>query len=794
MLTLSSARTVLRHGLQKRLRVLAIAVALVISTGLPTVSSLLAGEDQLPYKNSKLPVEERITDLIGRMSLEEKVAQVVSIRFDVDLEDEHGNFSPQKAQKLLEQGMGSLSRPVYRKPPRQAAEFLNAVQRYLLENTRLGIPVLIWDEAVHGLMAYKATSFPQAIGLASTWDPGLVNEVFTAIADEMRSRGSNHALTPVLDLARDPRWGRTDETYGEDPYLVSRMGVAAIKGLQGRGPRIDRHHVMATAKHFAAHGTAGGLEMAPAIFSERELRENYLRPFQAAVTEAGVQSIMATYNEVNGIPINVNRWLLQKILRQEWGFQGLIVSDGGSVAQLYKIYHVAANNAQAARRALETGIEVELPDDECFRTLVQQVREGSIAESTLDKAVAGVLRSKFLLGLFDDPFVDPEYAERVNNSPEHQHLALKAAQKAIVLLKNEGDLLPLDPNSIRSIAVIGPNAGMVHLGGYSYDPGRGVTIVDGIRQKVGSRVKVNYAEGCRITKNAQGWKDWWIRSIEPGDPAEDTPLIAEAVRVARASDVALVVIGENEGTCRESAEHHLGDRDSLDLLGRQEELVRAVRGTGKPTIVLLINGRPISINSIAEQVPAILEGWYLGQETGTAVADVLFGTVNPGGKLPITFPRSVGQLPVYYNYKPGAKRGYLFTSAEPLFPFGHGLSYTVFQYDRLRVEPARIGIAGKARVSVQVTNAGKMAGDEVVQLYVHEQISSVPRPVKELKGFQRITLQPGETQTVQFQVTPEELSFLDEDMKRIVEPGWFEIMVGTSSAKLQTVVLEVIQN
>jgi beta-glucosidase len=415
----------------------------------------------------------------------------------------------------------------------------------------------------------------------------------------------------------------------------------------------------------------------------------------------------------------------------------------------------------------------------------------------VDQAVSRVLEAKFLLGLFDDPCADPDEAEQVTNCTEHRQLALEAAYKSLVLLKNDG-LLPLDRKKVKTLAVIGPNAAGLHLGGYSADPGHGVTILEGVRQKVGQQVNVLYAEGCKITADdfgGQGWRGWHESAVELSDPAEDERLIAEAVEVARHADVVLLVIGENESVSREGwGEEHLGDRDSLDLPGRQDDLVRAVVETGVPTVALLINGRPLSINYVTEHVNAIFEGWYLGQEGGTAFADVLFGDVNPGGRLPITFPRSVGQIPAYYNYKPSARRSYLFADNRPLFPFGHGLSYTTFRYDNLCVAPARIKPDGQATVSVEVTNTGQRAGDEVVQLYVHDVVSEmVTRPVKELKGFRRITLQPGEKRVVEFTLTSDDLSFLNEKMQRVVEPGMCEVMVGTSSVEVQTVQLEVVK-
>ena len=750
------------------------------------------------YKNPRLPVEHRVADLLGRMTLEEKVAQLTCLWTtrpqmgpQTDFSTDRGDFSPDKARLVMKYGIGQVARQRERKGPREGAVFANAVQKWLIENTRLGIPAIFHDEILHGHMAQGSTSFPQPIALASSWDPDFINKVFTAAALETRARGSHQVLGPNLDVAREPRWGRTEETYGEDPYLVSRMAVAIIKALQGSGPGVDGDHIIATAKHFAAHGQPeGGTNIAPANYSERVLRESFLPSFEAAVKEAGVMSVMASYNEIDGVPSHANKWLLEKVLREEWGFKGYIVSDYYGIPQLESLHHVAADKAEAARLALEAGVDIELPDPDCFPVLVQLVKEGKVAEVTIDRAVARNLRAKFLLGLFENPYVDPERAVKVTNSQTHRDLAVEAARRSIILLKNENNLLPLDRNELKSIAVIGPNADRVHLGGYSDNPGRGISVLQGIKDKVGSNIKVTHAVGCNITKEGG---DWWADTSHLSDPAEDSKLIAQAVATAKAADLALLVLGGNEDTNKEGwADNHLGDRDSLDLVGRQNDLVKAVLETGKPTIVLLINSGPLSVNYIAEKVPAILEGFYLGQETGVAVADVLFGDYNPAGKLPVTFPRSVGQLPSYYNRKPTARRGYLFASKEPLFPFGFGLSYTTFEYSNLRLSATQIRPADQTKVSVRITNTGKRAGDEIVQLYIHDLVSSVTRPVMELKDFKRISLAAGESQTVEFVITPDKLSFFDLNMNRSVEPGWFDIMVGTSSVKYQTAKLEVI--
>jgi len=755
-----------------------------------------------PYWNPSLPVEERLDDLLSRMTLEEKVAQMSIFHMLTNILVEGDQKLDEATRSKLVHGIGGLGRPGQHAGPRETARATNAFQKYLRENTRLGIPAFFVDEALHGLMAHGSTSFPQAIGLASTWDPELVQSVFSAAAREMRARGENWALTPVLDLAREPRWGRTEETYGEDPFLGSRIGVAVVRGLQGDclagdGQKIDGRHVLATAKHFAAHGhPEGGRNCAPANISERELRENYLKAFQAAVIEAGVGSVMASYNEINGIPVHANAWLLGQVLRDEWGFSGFIVSDGNGISQLESFHQIAASKAEASRKALEVGIDFEL--DTCYSSsLLQLVQSGAVPEALVQQAARRILRAKFQLGLFDEPYVDSAEAERVTNCAEHRQLAYQAATKSLVLVKNDG-ILPLDVKKVKRMAVIGPNAASLHLGGYSADPGRGVSILEGLRNKVGKVVDVVHARGCRITREdfqGKGWVGWHMDDAEMPDPAEDERLISEAVKIAHTAEVILLVAGENESVCREAwSENHLGDRDSLDLPGRQNDLARALVETGVPVVALLINGRPLSINYLAERAGAIFEGWYLGQEGGTAFADALFGDVNPGGRLPITFPRSVGQLPAFYNHKPSVQRSYLWAERSPLFPFGHGLSYTTFEYRNLQVRPARIKAGEQAVLSVEVVNTGTRHGDEVVQTYVHDVMSErVTRPVKELKGFQRISLSPGESRVVEFTIGPDELSFLNEKMDRVVEPGMFELMVGTSSEEVQVVHLEVLE-
>jgi len=748
---------------------------------------------KLPYQDASLPIPARVADLLQRMTLEEKVNELVwtedSGENQVQVIDPTKTYTDATARHALAAEWG----PEMKLTARNAAILRNGVQRYLREKSRLGIPALFFGEGLHGYMEYGATSFPQTIGMASTWDPELVKRVYTAIGDEAGSRGAGQLFAPDLDIARDPRWGRAEETYGEDPYLVSRMGVAMVEGMQGDSFVIDRHHVMATAKHFAVHGQPeGGTNTAPANFSERVIRDNFLVPFETVVKEAHVGSVMVSYNEIDGVPSSINHWLIDENLRHEWGFDGYVMSDDGGLNGLVLTHHVAHDGAEAARLALDAGVDYDLADFPVYRTLIAQVKQGTVPESKLDVAVGRVLAAKFRLGLFDNPYVDPDYAERVNNSPEHKQLALEAARKAIVLLKNDKSLLPLDLGKLKTIAVIGPNAADVHLGGYSRDPGFGISILDGIRARVGDKATVVFSQGCKVTTAPPGYRGFWADGVKLVDPATQADSIHEAAETARKADVAIVVVGEDESTDREAwSEDHLGDRDSLDLLGAQDDLVKAVVATGTPTVVILSNGRPLSINYIAQNVPAILEGWFPGEEGGAAAAEVLFGDVNPGGKLPITFPHSVGDLPDYYNHKPSANRSYEFGHREPLFPFGYGLSYTTFKFENLRVEPARIAVGETAKVSVDITNTGTREGDEVPQLYLHQQVASVTQPVMQLKGFERITLKPGEKRTVEFIVTPQTLQIFNLDMKRVVEPGVFDLMVGPSSIKARGVELTV---
>ncbi len=739
----------------------------------------------LDYRDASLPIGARVADLLGRMTLEEKAAQLLSYNENKTLFDRDGNFTEEQFGKFFKDGIGVMRFGLIGdiSPARHAA-VVNAVQKYVVENSRLGIPTLFYGEALHGFMAKGSTVFPQVLALASSWDRELIERLFRVVGGQMRARGVTLAFGPIVDICRDPRWGRVEETFGEDPCLVGEMGMVCVRGLQGTSETIDQEHVLSTLKHFPVHGRPeGGRNCAPCNISEREVKENFLEPFEVCIKQAGAGAVMAAYNEVDGIPGHINRKYLTGVLRQEWGFDGLVVSDYGAVERVQQDHCAAADASEAARRALNAGVDLENSHEvACYQTLVEQVKQGLVDKKRVDEAAGRVIAAKFRLGLFDMPYVDVERVEKVTNTAEHRALALEAAEKSIVLLKNEGDLLPLNAGKIKDLAVIGPNAAQIHLGGYIYEPMSGVSVLDGLKEFAEGKFNVHYAEGCRINvEKASFWENW---NPTLNSRQADETLIAEAVKVAKKCDAVVLAVGGNECTCREAwQEEHRGDRDGLDLIGRQDDLVRAVLGVGKPVIVLLIGGRPLSINYIAENVPAVLEGWYLGQETGRAIADVLFGEVNPAGKLPISFARSVGQIPVFYNHKPSRLRSYLFHNSGPLFPFGFGLSYTTFEYKNLKVMPAVIGPAQTAQVGVDVTNTGDRAGDEVVQMYIRDVVGSVTRPVKELKGFERVHLERGETKTVGFQITPEKLRFYNEDMERVVEPGEFEIMVGTSSVE-----------
>lgn len=757
------------------------------------------------YRDSGLPVAERVRDLLGRMTVEEKVAQVGSVWGPDLLEGER--FSAGKADAILGHGIGHVSRlgTASTLRPAEMASTANDIQRYILEKTRLGIPALMHEESCAGLTAREATQFPQAIGLASTWEPDLVKSMADVIRKEMMAVGARQTLAPVLDVARDPRWGRCEEAFGEDPYLVGRMGVAYVRGIQGDSLG---QGVAATGKHFLGYGAPeGGMNWAPCQLPRREILERILPPFEAAVREARIASIMNGYHEIDGIPCGASRELLDDLLRGELGFDGVVVSDYLTVLFLM-IYHcVAKDRAEAATLSLEAGLDVELPRLDFFRDLPSCIEAGRIDKALLDRAVGRVLRLKLELGLFESPFVDDGLAPEVFGRSESRDLARRIGGKSCVLLKNDG-LLPLS-REIPRLAVIGPNSNSVrHLqGAYHYpthsepqfgpiydgDPPANapeafsggfmagafepnldfrsclpptVTVLDGIREAVGPGTEIVHVQGCDIQ--------------EP-----DTTGLDEAVKAACNADVAVVVVGCRSGILKGYSSGEANDSAGLRLPGVQSELVRRVAATGTPTAVVLISGRILALSDIVDVPAAILQAWIPGQEGGRAVADVLFGDVNPAGRLPVTMPRAPGQLPLYYNHKPSGAFSqfhgdYSDLAASPLFCFGHGLSYTRFEYSELEVSSPEVTAKDLLEVSCRVKNVGERVGDEVVQLYVRQPFASVTRPVQELKGFARVEVMPGQTRRVRFALDIGHFAFYDTEMQFVVEPGTVEVMVGAS--------------
>ena len=750
------------------------------------------------YHDASYSTQERVENLLSQMTVNEKLAQLGSKWVFELMEDQQ--FSATKAQSEIPHGIGQITRiaGASNVAPNEGATLANTIQGYLVNNTRLGIPAIVHEECCSGYMAKGATVFPQAIGVASTWDEELTEAMGEVIRIQMRTVGGHQALAPVLDISRDPRWGRVEETFGEDPYLVSQLGSAYVKGIQGPDMASG---IIATGKHFVGYGLPeGGRNWAPVFLPERELLEIFVRPFEVAIQSAGLRSIMNAYHEMDGVPCGASKALLTDLLRNRLGFDGLVVSDYFAVDMLFAYHHVVANKREAATLALEAGINVELPSTDCYGDpLREAVEANEISMDIIDIAVARILEMKFQLGLFENPFVDATEAIKVFDTPEQRDLARKIAQKSMVLLKNEGDLLPLD-KTIKKLAVIGPNADSVRnlMGDYSYPahvetllendafntfdspeppdielvdrPVEMLSILESIRQKVSAQTEIAYAQGCEVNGTS-------------------TAGFAEAVEVAQQADVVILAVGGKSGLTDDCTCGEARDRADINLPGVQDQLVQAIAETGKPVVLVLVNGRPLTVVWAAEHVPAIIEAWLPGEEGANAIADVLFGDCNPGGKLPITFPRAVGQIPIFYNHKPSGgrshwKEDYVDTLVKPLFPFGFGLSYTQFEFTNLQISTDTVSAGDTVTISVDVANQGDRAGDEVVQLYIHYTGTSVTRPVKELKGFQRISLDAGESQQVVFQLAVNELAFFDQAMQRVVEAGVVEVMLGSSAVDI----------
>jgi beta-glucosidase len=721
-------------------------------------------QNKYSYKDSSLSVENRVEDLLSKMTIDEKIQQL-DMYWGKEVANmgghEAASYSEEKVEEMIgTTGIGSVH-DFY--PIR--AEIGNKIQKYAIEKTRLGIPVLFIEEGLHGYSGFGSTSFPIPLELSTAWDTALVHKVGRAIATEMRAHGVDMILGPVLCLPRDPRWGRVEETYGEDPYLDAMNGVAMVKGLQGASLNSE-DAVIAEPKHFAIHGIPeAGSNTSPVSIGEREARSTFLYVFEKAVRDGGAMGIMAAYHDLDGIPCVDNKWLLTDVLRKEWGFKGFVLSDLGAIRMTLNDHKVAADTADALAQTFKAGMNMQFYDFDhkgFHNAMLKAIDTKMLSEDDLNKAVRDVLKVKFLLGLFDHPYIDTTLISKVFHTEEHQALALKAAQEGICLLKNENGALPINKN-VKSLAVVGPLAASTYLGGYSNDEGKAVSILDGLKQRAGNAMQIDYADG-----------------YSPDSDSLSAIYISKAEDLVKKSNMAIVVLGEDTKIIGEGK-----DRANLDLNDSQMNLIKRLHQTGKPIAVVLSNGRPLTINWVAVNIPSIVETWFSGEKAGLAIADVLLGNVNPSGKLPITFPRSVGQIPFYYDHKPTSKHAYVDEANTPLFPFGLGLSYTSFNYTDLQISPSNIPVNGTAKITVKISNTGKAEGTEVAQLYVRDEVSSVTTPIIALKGFNRITLKPGETGEVSFEVGPEQLSLWNREMKRVVEPGEFKIMVGSSSADIR---------
>ena len=755
------------------------------------------------FRDPAAAVPDRVADLLGRMTLDEKLAQLGSA-WIFQIADERG-LDAARAAPLIGDGIGHITRMSGASSlgAAGAAALANDVQRYFVEQTRLGIPAIVHEEICSGLMAREATVFPQALGVAATFRPEHNAAIADAIRRQMRSIGAHQGLSPVLDVCRDARWGRMEETYGEDPCLVSQMGVAFIRGLQGDDLRDG---VIATAKHFVGYGASeGGLNWAPAHLPERELRDVYLRPFETAVRHAGLASVMNAYQELDGVPCGASRWLLTELLRDEWGFDGTVVSDYFTVNQLDRYHHVVDSSAAAAAAALDAGLDVELPNTDCFGDpLRAALTDGTVSMDAVDTAVRRVLDSKFRLGLFEDPYVDLAGVSAHTRPAAQIEAAREIAADSLVLLRNDGTLPLVSPTSgMPSVAVIGPSAATARnlLGDYSYlahveslvdllrsgnnvfamplEHGADVDItadlshVGNVFDELRSRLPgtdVSYAKGCDVLDGDRSGFD-------------------AAVAMAAGHDVAVLVVGDRSGLTEDCTSGESRDVASLDLPGVQEDLVMAVAATGTPVVLVIVAGRPIGSERVHDAASAVLMAWLPGEQGAAAIADALVGATNPGGKLPVSYPRSSGQLPIFYGHKVSGGRShwkgpYVDLSNEPLYPFGHGLSYSDTELLVTDLGGVSLGADDDVVVTATVTNVGTRRGDEVVQLYSRDPVASITRPVLELQAFVRVTLEPGECRRVTFRVPIAALGFTGRDLAYIVEPGRAEFFVGRSSDDL----------
>lgn len=739
------------------------------------------------YKNIKLSYEARVDDLLNRLNIDEKIAQLVSIsQIQIDRLDEE-NFEIKNLEKKVKHGIGAIQLPAKNFPPELGAKIINKIQEIIMSLGNYNIPALIHEECLSGQVAKGATMFPKPIGLACTFDEELVKSIYDAIGKETKARGGNQAFTPVLDIARDPRWGRYEETFGEDTYLVGRMGLAAVTGLQGGTNGVNSEHIVSSVKHFAGYAQSdGGRNFAPSVISNRKFIDEILPPFKIAIKDGKAGGIMPSHSELDGIPCHCNKELLTDLLRKVWGFDGIVVSDYNDVERLNILHYVAKDRKEAAVKALIAGVDMDIPTGNAYKYLSEAVNENKEIEEYINSSVRRVLLMKFKLGLFDNPFVDPKKACALVRCEKHNLLARKAAEESIVMLKN--NILPLNISKTKKIAIIGPCAHPVHFSYYSTAPHEGVSILDGIKDHVGNTTDILYSEGCRLTKQ-EFTMETELDTILLNEPElytyeEEKENIEQAVDAARNSDLAVVCLGGSASTSREAIffNNISGDNDSLELVGYQEKLLEEISKVNQNVIVIIVSGKPYSNESIYKNSKAVLQCFYAGQATGTAIAGILFGLVNPSGKLPVSIARNVGQLPVYYSQKQtGSFKNYLFAERGPLFPFGFGLSYTTFEYKNLMLDKQIIDTNDKLSISVTVINTGRTYGEEIVQLYISDLISSVTRPIKELKRFKRVNLNPGQEAIVEFELLEEDLRFTRLDMTYGSEDGEFKVMVGPNS-------------
>ncbi|TJY64341.1 beta-glucosidase [Sphingobacterium alkalisoli] len=774
------------------MKIIYIVGSIIMYLGLARVNA-----QTLPYKNSLLPIDERVNDLLGRMTVDEKVGQLSKILGWEMYEKDGKNVrvSSKLKEAVKQQHIGMLWATLRADPwtqktltnglsPKEAARATNAIQRYMIDSTRLGIPLLLSEEAPHGHMAIGATVFPTAIGQASTWNPVLIQQMASVIARETYAVGGKNGYGPVLDLARDPRWSRTEESYGEDPYLIGQMGRAMVSGFQGEKIG-EPDKIIATLKHFVAYGVPeGGHNGGSVSVGERTLMQHYLPPFEKAV-KAGAGSVMTAYNSIDGIPCSANQWLLNEILRQQWGFNGFVVSDLLSISGLTGNHGTARDAAHAAAQSMQAGLDVDLSGTGYGVNLLEAVKTGQVDLQALDRAVSRVLYQKFTLGLFDRPYVDEKAVDRQVGTTAHAVLARQVARESIVLLKNEEGMLPLS-KSLKRIAVIGPNADNIYnqLGDYTApQPEEKIkTVLDGVRAAVSKSTVVDYVKGCAIRDTTSTDIDAAVHAATRAD-AIIVVLGGSSARDFKTSYQATgaATIDANAKTISDMESGEGFDRSTLDLMGNQLQLLQALKATGKPIVLVTIKGRPLNLNWADQHIPAIIDAWYPGQEGGLAIADVLFGDYNPAGRLPISVARSVGQLPVHYNHDKPKHHNYVESEANPLYAFGYGLSYTDFTYSDLQIKVEERDKDFKCSIAFQVKNVGNRDGDEVSQLYIVDEVSSVVTPVKQLKRFERKFIRSGDTETFVFDLTKEDLRLWGIDKKWKVEKGKFKLLVGSSS-------------